>query len=58
MQRDIGLVLRFGVSQLGEDMNASVLDHSSGVSHADDRLSVLKGTGFSPYINPAIPAGL
>jgi hypothetical protein len=31
---------------------------SSGMSHADDRLTALKGTGFSPYIKPAKSRGL
>ena len=30
----------------------------SGMSHADDRLTALKGTGFSPYIKPAKSRGL
>jgi hypothetical protein len=32
--------------------------YSSGMSHADDRLTALKGTGFSPYIKPAKSRGL
>jgi hypothetical protein len=31
---------------------------ASGMSHADDRLTALKGTGFSPYIKPAKSRGL
>jgi hypothetical protein len=31
---------------------------ASGVRHTDGRLSVLKGTGFSPYVKPAKSRGL
>jgi hypothetical protein len=39
-------------------INTTNATNPSGMSHADDRLTALKGTGFSPYIKPAKSRGL